>query len=366
MRLRRVRFLGAFILVVAFQLCLVGGALRKNWEFDLKTAIRERADAKEFPVFAVRFSPNGRYIAIVVHFYESGRARDRLIIVSAEVPDSNFREVDIPIGILDDEYADGRVDMGWTASGDSIVVMGRRFPVEDRMTCGLTTLGAESDWSQIESGPWKPDRWTIRFLVLDAACKAGLTLELPREWEILDISPDRRLLAVWESGEVRVVDPISKAVVRAWPRSGLPGRVRFVESGKVICQANFVERAGRIPVSCWDIASGQKIGEGPTVNGGLPFATSASASRVVASDYFYIWNPFMDNSAGGILKRRVVWDIRTSKELTSWRPDPQTYTNTELRPPKEIKERFNFAISPDGRFIAEGGNGTLRLYAIEP
>lgn len=35
-------------------------------------------------------------------------------------------------------------------------------------------------------------------------------------------------------------------------------------------------------------------------------------------------------------------------------------------PPKHIEEPFVFAISPDGQHIAEGGNGKVRLYRIEP
>jgi hypothetical protein len=40
----------------------------------------------------------------------------------------------------------------------------------------------------------------------------------------------------------------------------------------------------------------------------------------------------------------------------------QTYTLYSLKPAKDL---FAFAISPDGGYIAEGGNGILRLYKIE-
>ena len=256
MRPLRIRILGALVFAGTFRWSAAAGTLRKDWEFDLKGAVREGPLTKELPVFALRFSPDGRHIAAIVHFYEYGRARDRLLIVGAERPGAGFREIDIPVGILDDQHGYGRVDVGWTAPGDSIVVLGRRILVAARAACGLEIPEAGSAWTQAESGPWEPDRWTARLLILDAVCKGGLKLELPRDWQILDISPDRRLLAVWEGSDVRVVDPVAGSVVRAWPRAEVPGRVLFADGGKAICQASLVERARKVPMSCWDVASG--------------------------------------------------------------------------------------------------------------
>jgi hypothetical protein len=41
----------------------------------------------------------------------------------------------------------------------------------------------------------------------------------------------------------------------------------------------------------------------------------------------------------------------------------QTYSLLGGQP---AKEPFVFAISPDGEYVVEGGNGILRLYKIEP
>jgi hypothetical protein len=65
-----------------------------------------------------------------------------------------------------------------------------------------------------------------------------------------------------------------------------------------------------------------------------------------------------------VLRRRVVWDFSTGAEIASWKPDTQTYSLPGLVHP--VKEPFAVAISPDGQYIAEGGNGILRLYKIEP
>ena len=64
-------------------------------------------------------------------------------------------------------------------------------------------------------------------------------------------------------------------------------------------------------------------------------------------------------------KGRYVWDFATGQELASWMPESETYANV-FTPTKQVTELFRFAISPDGQFVVEGGNGIVRLYKIEP
>ena len=76
----------------------------------------------------------------------------------------------------------------------------------------------------------------------------------------------------------------------------------------------------------------------------------------------------------GSLKKRVVWDFGTGQELASWHPKSQALY---LGEPKAVSVGrhagpywetgpYRAAISPDGRYVAEGGAGTLSLYKIEP
>ena len=87
-------------------------------------------------------------------------------------------------------------------------------------------------------------------------------------------------------------------------------------------------------------------------------ATAVHSSRIVASDYQRVMYPPFSFEYGKLLKRRVVWDFRGSRELASWRPELQSYMGEE--------EPFKFAISPNGQYVAEGGNGIIRLFKIEP
>ena len=162
--------------------------------------------------------------------------------------------------------------------------------------------------------------------------------------------------------EFIIVDPLARKVVHRWPpASGIGGQ--FADGGKAVCNGGEVEETGRAPVTCWDVDTGEKIGEGPTINGGAPMATAAHSSRIVASDYQRVEDPLSSYEYAKLLKRQVVWDFMGSRELASWRPELQSYINI-----KHVREEepFKFAISPNGRYVADGGNGIIRLFKIEP
>jgi hypothetical protein len=71
------------------------------------------------------------------------------------------------------------------------------------------------------------------------------------------------------------------------------------------------------------------------------------------------WEDFRTKT--GALKKRVIWDFGTGRELASWKPKWQRLGSAD-----ELEEPYKFAISPDGNYVLEGGDGVLTLYKIEP
>jgi len=140
------------------------------------------------------------------------------------------------------------------------------------------------------------------------------------------------------------------------------GEIKFADSGHVICEASVTETRGRAPVRCWQVDTGKQIAESAGINGGAPLAVAGHSTRTVASDYRRSGVPLTD-SFRAVLQRRTVWDFKTGKELASWKPELQPY---DIGVGPVQKEWSAFSISADGQYVAEGENGFLRLYKIEP
>jgi hypothetical protein len=221
------------------------------------------------------------------------------------------------------------------------------------------------DWNALAS----------HFTLFDSECKPQGKWDVPEKWAIIDISPGRGLLSISRilpefpnKTEALIVDPLSRRVVSRWSGSEGPGG-QFADSGRSICHGSDVEVAERAPVTCWDVDSGRKIDEAPTINGGDPISPALHARRIIASDYGRRKVPFSSDYVE-IFRRRVLWDFRTGKELVSWRPrfqswEFQLYLDPS-KPLKHVSEPFKFAISPDGEYVAEGGSGGIQMYKVGP
>ncbi|HXP86789.1 MAG TPA: hypothetical protein VN841_18805 [Bryobacteraceae bacterium] len=58
--------------------------------------------------------------------------------------------------------------------------------------------------------------------------------------------------------------------------------------------------------------------------------------------------------------RRLVWDVGTAREIAAWKPFKQPYS-----PAVTVHPYRNCALSSDGQFVAEGGDGVVRLYRLD-
>jgi hypothetical protein len=143
----------------------------------------------------------------------------------------------------------------------------------------------------------------------------------------------------------------------------LPKQVRFAEGGRTFCAAAGTQNHTFVPVRCLDVDTGRVIAEAASVKRAWSIVAASESSRVVISQY----RPEPENiPTTSVVDRRVVWDFRNGQQVAVWRPEFQKWRFPMGKIRQWRSNPFVFAISPTGKYIAEGGNGVLRLFEIEP
>jgi WD40 repeat protein len=244
-------------------------------------------------------------------------------------------------------------------------------------------------WEHVNTGQtiWDADGGVFAFLdpgpllarqISDKGKPAGFeTLDLQgqvidtwpeqKQWQVAAINPDRHLVAVFPDrslSKTLIIDYPSKRVIQTksnptWLYEG-GGRSQgvleyFVEAGKTICTVGSAESRA-VDAECRDVDSGQKIAEFHRFTGGWPAAASDHASRLVLTQETRFWSK--RRSQIDSYGERVVWDFRAGTEIAAWGVRGQSSGASSIIQPSPV------AISPTGRYLAEGADGILRIYEL--
>jgi hypothetical protein len=162
------------------------------------------------------------------------------------------------------------------------------------------------------------------------------TWTVPKHWTVVDISPDRGLLAVLpkQAPKTLIVDATSKKVVLAKDNPhgylGYEGGAwqYFTEGGKTLCSVGSVGTGNPqfdTATECWDVDSGKKIAQFEGFPGGAPAAASPQGSRLVLTRDL----AFPRRGVGLVypLGERVAWDFRSGIEIAAWDAPQIVWTN---------------------------------------
>jgi hypothetical protein len=202
---------------------------------------------------------------------------------------------------------------------------------------------------------------SLRFY--DAECREQDSWEVPIGWFIGDVSPNRGLLSAWEitplfpyGHKELIVSPSAKKVLRSriveYGPSGW-----FADWGSALCGGNI----------CWDVDTAKQISQA-SVSGLVSSysAVAARSSRVVLDDRRESGMPFASTFTEMGARRRV-WDFRTNREVVSWPLRFITYSTTlDGDGFNRDRKPIPCAISPDGEYVVEGGDGKVWQYKIQP
>jgi hypothetical protein len=327
------------------------------------------------PVFALRFSADGKRLAIIADVYrKAGELISHLAIVSVGQPlDGAVRFEVAPVA--DEEESPASPDFGWSQDGAVVVAGETVVRVAQGNTCELPTRGVLLQGGLLVGTPtarYPAAPQSGHLTTYDASCAVRETWGVGENWAVRAASAARGLLLMEPLpplGEPAIderilVDPVLKRILRRFGPE-MAGGV-FAQDGKVLCAGTRPSGHGKFPLSCYDADNGSKIAQADRINGGAPIAAARDASRVVASDVRVKPFLFLDYNQDDYTARRVVWNFRSGKELAAWRPQRQRYDFPTPQGPKSASEYFRFAISPNGQYVAEGGNGIVSLYKIEP
>jgi len=356
--------LASAVLALALGNMADAGTLRKIWDFDSAVILGAQSPGIQLGVFALGFSRDGRRIAAVI-----GRSRreESVLILDSRAPDAHFVKLDVNPQIREQEPGAGSQRIEWSLSGRQVILAKWLVQIPTGATCTLPAFLQRYRFTgdtQIVGYQVEP----ARLLFLDSECHITAAREMANEQHVhtYDASAERGLLLLNENGishytitevSVTVIDVNGKQILRAlrnWPASdALIVNPKFADSGKAFCgmRGDLWHRT----IACFTVDAGQALN---VTNGwnDPDVRTALGSPRIVISDYTkkldwldMVWYP-------GLLRKRVVWDFQSGKEIVRWKPKTQ----------KVLAQPYRFDIAPDGEYIVEGGAGVVSLYKIEP
>ncbi|GEM_PF-4316125 len=346
--------------------------LHKLWEIDLNRIIRPVGvdHISALPIFALRFSPDGSNLAVVADLFEhQGRGKSYLLVLKADGGLEGIKQfvVNSSVRTMQGPSWD-HPDLSWDPSGDAILVTGTMTRIPGGASCEVPegTVFIRDNLAITREKPnsqRSPD--VSHFVFYGSNCERNLAPWIVEDdLRIVESSTERGLVYLNAGSRpmALVIDPVAEKIVHAWQSNGPGGSGHFADSGHAICGGEDVASKRKASVSCWDVDTGKLIATAPSANGGIPMATAERAARVVLSDYIRSWDAQWSEHQE-LFRGRIAWDFKRNQELLSWKPGSQAW---DTGPSFHNSEPVRFAMSPDGKYVAEGSNGVVHLYQIEP
>ena len=333
--------------------------LRMVWELSVAqlTANPERGAPD---LLALRFSPDGAWVAALSSRITTEGDRAELLLVPASGEASKARRLQIRGAPLSTPLHTG---IHWSPSGEHIAVETTNFStaivrVSDGSRCELprtTVFGGfiapdkviAADWEAPKDPASIPADFST-LTIYGTDCVRQKTWRVRGQVREIETSARTGLIAVRpEATEIRVLD--ATGADRGHVSVGSGSMLRFGEKGGVLCKADYPANGS---LACFDLASGREFSH-PYVIGGAPFDVSLDNSIVVATHGTSSFN-LMSGSGSSGLSHWVVWNYRTGEEIGRLR----------YRRQRHAYAYSPSAVAPDGRRFVLGAGGTLRMYEI--
>jgi hypothetical protein len=308
---------------------------------------------------ALAFSPDDKRLAVTT--------TDLLLVIDVHSPATNVRQFDV--------QGTCGVSLAWNESSDALLVCGTLLRLADGASCVVKPSPHPSSAREFSAygAFWLDSEHVVLRSgeILDLACRHVGKWQLEPTWYIGAVAASKGWVLLEHSEgqgsktvcEYSIMDRASHCALNGWTTRKLPcGVSRMAEGAEALCTDG--ER-----LHCWAINGGKEIPVPRQVRGYRLNQAATSSARVIAEKWEYDRGPWWDLLLTWrvpvdwpvLPRRRVVFDLRSGNRISSWRPRIQDSTNPfiEGRP-------YHCALSANGEFLAESGDGRLELYRLTP
>ncbi len=221
----------------------------------------------------------------------------------------------------------------------------------------------------------------IRILAPDCSLIDRWTINGPAG--VLDTSPERDLLAIEERSDIELVAVRNHEVKQQWADDTLSifrGGFLFSDQGRLACSAS--PRTGKLgaDAACWNTQTAVKTVEIDKVAVDRQGIASTGGDLLAITDSKYVSHQgkfwvFLDmNDDYSVPQRRLLWNIRTGIEIASWGEVTMPWGGFQQKElwGRDLKDAitrttpFVLSLSPTGKYVAEGGSGSVSAYSVRP
>jgi hypothetical protein len=378
--------------LTALTVVLLWGAesRRKVWDLDLSIFVNHQADIAS-QVWGIRFSPDETKVAIGFRPRWNFDPHPRhVVVVALDHPQTALRdfELDPPAAPLPSDRA-----IAWSPSATILVAAILPKPLMLRFNgeapCVFpedSTFGGflSGDRMAVSVRRPSPKNTPTEIQILNPDCSLADSWSINGLADLNDTSPEQDLLAIAtrqkppENPVIELVAPqthtTKQRLIGAFAGGLVFSDLVFSDHALLLCGAKHREGKSPLPdVACWDTQSGEKTSENQGVSLAMWGPTVTSGGNLLAmTDYRYIsregsfWQ-FLDMFSDWVPKRALIWNARTGKEVASWGARQQKeLRGKNINSAQTRKNNFVLSLSPSGKYVAEGGSGSISVYAVQP
>jgi hypothetical protein len=371
------RIQAAILISLTAELLSGGGGRRKLWDLDLSKFANHQTDMTTL-VWGIRFSPDETKVAIGFGSRWNSDPRPRhVVVVAVDQPHTPLREFELTATRTYPWPSEDSIV--WSPSGKMLVTKSLApvmFRLDGAAPCAFPK---ESEFAGFLSG----DRIVIYFRdeadiqILASDCSLIDSWKINGPAGVLGTSPEQDLLAIEDHSTIELVAAGDHEVKQRWAGDALSifqGGFVFSDQGKLVCSAN--SRTGKLgpDAACWDTRTGAKVVENAKVALDWQGIAGAGGDLLAITDSKYISHQgklwvFLDmNDDYSVPQRQLLWNIRTGREVASWGEvsNQKELWGRDLKGAMTRSTPFVLSLSPSGKYVAEGGLGSVSVYSVQP